>query len=283
MINQHNHNPNSNSNLNLNLNPNPNPNPNSNSNPSPTKDKTISHPSKGSLWWKKNPFAVDCGVLTRKLISIKYTHWKNVPPGEKDNLWLLTIKGRWIIRDTLRPNVLISCSKKWRSFKKRLKTHFLDKHLDPLEFYSYLDPADLQIFQQRVSSAEFQVISEKVRESSRHNTNPAKLGPHGYRGNTRKWEEEIESGELEPELYDIQSERSRDYIMGRRSKTASGSKVIPPNMKPIVKKLVEVHAEILNGDVVPGPGEDLLTLVFGCGVGSRSTLDALERWTMIFV
>lgn len=85
-----------------------------------------------------------------------------------------------------------------------------------------------------------QVISEKAKASSRHNTNPAKVGPHGYRGNKLKWEQEMASGELEPQLYEIKSERGRDYVMGRRSKNASGSKTIPPSMKPIVNKMVMV-------------------------------------------
>ena len=42
------------------------------------------------------------------------------------------------------------------------------------------------------------------------------------------------------QLYEIKSERSLDYVLGRRSKNESGSKIIPPNMEPIVKKLVRL-------------------------------------------
>ena len=84
------------------------------------------------------------------------------------------------------------------------------------------------------------MISEKAKASSKHNTNPARVGPHGYRGNKAKWEQEMASGELPPQLYEIESERTRDWIMGRRSKTESGSKVIPSNIEPIVTKLVRL-------------------------------------------
>lgn len=76
--------------------------------------------------------------------------------------------------------------------------------------------------------------------SSMCNTNPARVGPHGYRGNKAKWEQEKASGQLPSQLYEIKSERSLDYVLGRRSKNESGSKIIPPNMEPIVKKLVRL-------------------------------------------
>lgn len=83
-------------------------------------------------------------------------------------------------------------------------------------------------------------MSEKAKKSSAFNTNPARLGPHGYRGNKPKWEQEMASGQLAPPLYELKSERSRDYVMGRRSKNESGSKIIPANMEPVVKKMVRL-------------------------------------------
>ncbi|KAL4584034.1 hypothetical protein LXL04_008624 [Taraxacum kok-saghyz] len=171
---------------------------------------------------------------------------------------------RWTICDeNRRTSVLKSCNEKWRTYKKSITRKISTNNGDPRETWTYLEDADLEIFRQWISTDEFQVISEKAKASSQHNTNPAKVGPHGYRGNKLKWEQEMASGELEPQLYEIKSERGRDYVMGRRSKNASGSKTIPPSMKPIVNKMVEVQAQISKGDVVPGPGEDLLTMVIG--------------------
>nr|KAJ0189162.1 hypothetical protein LSAT_V11C800443420 [Lactuca sativa] len=157
----------------------------------------------------QNKFANDRGVVTRKLISIKYPTWKKVPANEKENLWL-TIK-------------FYNCG-----------CCFCRKD-----------------------------ISEKARMSSMCNTNPTRVGPHGYRGNKPKWEQEKASGQLPSQLYEIKSERSLDYVLGRRSKNESGSKIIPPNMEPIVKKLIDVQKEISNGDLLSGPGEDLLTMAIG--------------------
>ncbi|CAH1413652.1 unnamed protein product [Lactuca virosa] len=225
---------------------------------------------------KQNKFANDCGVVTRKLISIEYPTWKKVPANEKENLWL-TIKKRWNIHDEKRrAYVLMTCNHKWRSYKKRLKKNFLTNERNPLETYSYLEKTALQKFKERISSKEFQDISEKAKMSSMCNTNPPRVGPHGYRGNKPKWEQEKASGELPPQLYQIKSERSLDYVLGRRSKNESGSKIIPPNMEPIVKKLIDVQKEISSGDLLPGPGEDLLTMAIG-----PEHLVALGRWGMI--
>nr|KAJ0223770.1 hypothetical protein LSAT_V11C200069380 [Lactuca sativa] len=106
-------------------------------------------------------------------------------------------------------------------------------------------------------------ISEKARMSSMCNTNPARVGPHGYWGNKAKWEQEKASGQLPSQLYEIKSERSLDYVLGRRSKNELGSKIIPPNMEPIVKKLIDVQKEISEGDLLLGPVEDLLTKAIG--------------------
>ena len=38
---------------------------------------------------KQNTFANDCGVLTRKHISVKHATWKDVPEEEKEKLWLI--------------------------------------------------------------------------------------------------------------------------------------------------------------------------------------------------
>ncbi|CAI9289875.1 unnamed protein product [Lactuca saligna] len=159
----------------------------------------------------------------------------------------------------------MTCNHKWRSYKKRLKKNFLvnENERNPLETYSYLEKTTLQKFKERISSKEFQDISEKARMSSMCNTNPARVGPHGYRGNKPKWEQEKASGELPSQLYDIKSECSLDYVLARRSKNESGSKIIPPNMEPIVKKLVDVQKEISEGDLLLGPGEDLLTKTIG--------------------
>ncbi|CAI9276142.1 unnamed protein product [Lactuca saligna] len=177
-----------------------------------------------------------------------------------------SLQKRWNIHDENRKSyVLMTCNHKWRSYKKRLKKNFLvnENERNPLETYSYLEKTALQKFKERISSKEFQDISEKARITSMCNTNPARVGPHGYRGNKPKWEQEKESGQLPSQLYEIKSERSLDYVLGRRSKNESGSKIIPPNMEPIVKKLIDVQKEISNGDLLPGPGEDLLTMAIG--------------------
>nr|KAJ0224537.1 hypothetical protein LSAT_V11C100047740 [Lactuca sativa] len=168
----------------------------------------------------QNKFANDCIAVTRKLISIEYPTWKKVPANEKENLWL-TIKKRWNIHDeNRRAYVLMTCNHKWRSYKKRLKKNFLvnENERNPLESYSYLEKTALQKFKDRISSKEFQDISEKARISSMCNTNPARVGPHGYKGNKPKWEQENAS---------------------------------------------DVQKEISNGDLLPGPGEDLLTMAIG--------------------
>jgi hypothetical protein len=138
---------------------------------------------------KQNPFANDCGVLTRRLISIKYSGWKDVPESDKEHLWL-TIKvcylkpitknttrkqfykisqviiivikkkqKRWTICDeNRRKSVLKSCNQKWRTYKKSIKKKLSINDGDPRETWSYLEEPDLQIFRQRISTDEFQVL-----------------------------------------------------------------------------------------------------------------------------
>lgn len=71
-----------------------------------------------------------------------------------------------------------------------------------------------------------------------HNKNPARVGPLGYRGKKAEWEQEMASGQLTPQLYQIKSERSLHYVLGRRSKNELGLNIIPPTIQPIVDKLV---------------------------------------------
>ncbi|CAI9270208.1 unnamed protein product [Lactuca saligna] len=145
---------------------------------------------------------------------------------ENDNLWQ-TIKSRWNIQnDNHKASVLRTCNK-------------------------------------RISSKEFHEQSEKASTSSKHNTNPTRVVPHGYRGKKPQLQKVMASGELSSQLYEIKSERSRDYVMGRRSKNESGSNIIPPKIHPIVEKLVDVQAKISKGDLVLTPREDLLTNVIG--------------------
>nr|KAJ0211205.1 hypothetical protein LSAT_V11C400196840 [Lactuca sativa] len=80
---------------------------------------------------------------------------------------------RWNIpNDNLKKDVLTKCNSQWRPLKKRLKKK-CDNQRDPLETYSYLESSTLQRFRHRISSEEFQEISEKARASSMHNKNPA--------------------------------------------------------------------------------------------------------------
>ncbi|XP_052623355.1 uncharacterized protein LOC111876917 [Lactuca sativa] len=96
-----------------------------------------------------------------------------------------------------------------------------------------------------------------------HNKNPARVGPLGYRGKKAEWEQEMASGQLTPQLYQIKSERSLHYVLGRRSKNELGLNIIPPTIQPIVDKLVDVQTQISEGDLELSPGEDLLTKVIG--------------------
>ncbi|CAH1450038.1 unnamed protein product [Lactuca virosa] len=162
---------------------------------------------------------------------------------KKDMLWS-TIKKRWNIpNDNRKKDVLRTCNSQWRAFKKRLKKK-CDNQRDPLETYSYLERSTLQSFRQRISSEEFQEISEKAR---------------------------------------IKSERSLHYVMGRRSKNELGSNIIPPTIQPpIVDKLVDVQTQISEGDLELSPGEDLLTNVIGPehpgrtrAVGHDETIDLM--------
>ncbi|KAI3768402.1 hypothetical protein L2E82_19060 [Cichorium intybus] len=208
-------------------------------------------------------FRNECGVLTRSHISINYQTWKKVPKAERDMLWL-TIKRRWKFQNNEhKEDVLKVCNTAWKSFKKRLKRDFMDKERDPLPIFPYLDPGTWEKFKAERYSKEFKVISDKARANAKLQKNPARLGPHGYQGKRAQWEKDIASGGLASELYKIKSQRSRDYVMGRLSKDESGSYKTPPNIQPILTELVDVEAQISQGDWVPGPGEDSLTAVLG--------------------
>ncbi|CAH1445292.1 unnamed protein product [Lactuca virosa] len=217
---------------------------------------------------KQIKFANECGVLTRSMISINYRTWKKVPQGELEMLWL-TIKRRWNIQNNKRRgDVLKICNTAWKSYKKRLIRDFMANGRDPIPIYPYLDPDTWKTFKKERSSKECQVISEKARANAKLQKNPARLGPHGYRGRQAQWEQEIASGglseELASELCKIKSQRSKDFVMGRLSKNESGSYYdAPPGMQSTVTKLAEVESQISRGDWVPEPGEDSLTAVLG--------------------
>ncbi|CAH1422032.1 unnamed protein product [Lactuca virosa] len=127
-----------------------------------------------------------------------------------------------------------------------------------------------------------------------HNKNPARVGSLGYKGKKAEWEQKMASGQLTPQFYQIKSECSLHYVMGRRSKNELGSNIIPPTTQPTVDKLVDVQTQISEGDLELSSGEDLLTKQgtrnhapddLSLGVqqtnrGSNSTLDALDAIKM---
>nr|KAJ0222087.1 hypothetical protein LSAT_V11C200066020 [Lactuca sativa] len=177
-----------------------------------------------------------------------------------------------------------------RAFKKRLKKKCGNQR-DPLETYSYLERNTLQSFRQRISSEEFQEISEKARASSMNNKNLARVGQLGYRGKKAEWEQEMASGQLTPQLYQIKSECSLHYVMGRRSKNQLGSNIIPPTIQPILHKLatidqmgsqlakLQAHVYLQHGSTNHAP-DDVSLGVQQNNYGSTPTLDALDAIKM---
>ncbi|CAI9271355.1 unnamed protein product [Lactuca saligna] len=217
---------------------------------------------------KQSKFANECGVITSILIlKQKQKRW-NIP------------------NDNRKKDVLRTFNSQLRAFKKRLKKK-CDNQRDPLETYSYLERNTLQSFRQRISSEEFQKISEKARASSMNNKNLARVGPLGYRGKKAKWEQEMASGQLTPQLYQIKSECSLHYVMGRWSKNQLGSNIIPPTIQPILDKLatinqmgsqlakLQAHFYLQHGSTNHAP-DDVSLGVQQNNYGSTPTLDALD-------
>ncbi|CAI9302872.1 unnamed protein product [Lactuca saligna] len=205
-------------------------------------------------------FTTYCGVTVRTRISI-LKQWNEVPQPEIDELWL-NIKTHWNIpNDDYKAQVLKVCNQQWRSYKSKL-VKFMDKHIDPLEKYPYLDKDMWNDFVKQKSKPEFKEIRVKATASVMMNKNPPRLGPQGYRGMRPRWEQEIESGVL-TKAHQISSERARDYIFARLKRDSSGALVVTPDMEPLVDNIVEKEKQVSQGDLEIRPGSDLLVKVLG--------------------
>ncbi|KAL4575120.1 hypothetical protein LXL04_021961 [Taraxacum kok-saghyz] len=205
-------------------------------------------------------FTTYCGVTVKTRISILQC-WNEVSEAEIDELWL-NIKTHWNIpNDDYKAQVLKVCNQQWRTYKSKL-LKFMDKGIDPLKEFPYLEKETWKTFVKEKSTPEFQDIRVKATASVKMNKNPPLLGPLGYRGNRPRWEKEMESGEM-TKVRKISSRRARDYIFARLKRDASGALRVTPQIEPIVDALVEKQNEVTQADSEIAPGSDLLVEVLG--------------------
>ncbi|WOH00626.1 hypothetical protein DCAR_0519995 [Daucus carota subsp. sativus] len=131
-------------------------------------------------------FTIYLGSVVRFQVDINLESWDAVNQGLKDVIWD-DIKSHWKLDDSRKKIVLEKAAKHWRDFKGKLTKNFLRAGKDPCEVYHFISREQWETYKKRRESEEFKAISEKAKQSQKHNEHVHFLGSSGYRAKRTKW------------------------------------------------------------------------------------------------
>lgn len=210
------------------------------------------------------------GSVVRFQVDINVESWDVVNEGLKDAIWD-HIKMRWKLDDSRKKNLLERAGKQWRDFKGKLNRNFLHKGKNPCEKYQYITEEMWDIFKKRRETEEFKEISEKAKESQKHNEHVHYLGPGGYAGHRGKWSVEDpinslkDSESIDPSIVSSQrTGRSYDWIRARTKPLEDGGYYFPnEKTKEVFQKMGELESQISDGSWTPQGHDDILSSALG--------------------
>ncbi|XP_074369483.1 uncharacterized protein LOC141710885 [Apium graveolens] len=234
-------------------------------------------------------FASYVGTAARLHVNINIKSWDVVDEGLKDMIWE-DIKMHWKLKaDQIKKQVLEAVGKSWKDFKANLVRHFMRSGRNACETYPFINEDDWETFKTIHESAEFKEVSEKAKESQKHNKDPHFVGKGGYRGNRGKWRQDDPIASLDKTQSSIDpsilsTERSYDWVRARTKKNEDGSFYIPnDHTKEVFQKIGELQGQISDGLWTPCGHDDVLTRALGNkehggrvrGVGGRAKIKSV--------
>ncbi|GJY75647.1 hypothetical protein Tco_0480763, partial [Tanacetum coccineum] len=210
------------------------------------------------------------GTRTRRLISILKKNWKQVTKEEKNFLWS-DIKAHFRLEnDDVKKRTLVSCGNKWKAFKTKLRVKFMVKNVSPLQKWTFIQPNVWEEFCQNENTPEKNKLRAQASERGKKHISRPRLGPKGYRGFEKQWQEERNDPDKATELHLIPDIRGSNYCLARAPRDKNGIKTLPPELIDVSNNLVQATRELAQGSNESKTGVDPLILVLGPEHGGRT-------------
>ncbi|KAL8109981.1 hypothetical protein AgCh_025911 [Apium graveolens] len=215
-------------------------------------------------------FIIYLGTKVRFQVDINIESWDVVNQGLKDVIWD-DIKSRWNLDDSHKKMVLERAAKMWRDFKGKLTRNYVRTDKDPCEKYHYISREQWEIYKKRHETEEFNEISEKAKDSKKHDEHVHFLGPSGYYANRAKWcvDDPISSLDDSECIYESilssqRSGRSYDWLRARVKKKEGGGYYFPNlQYKEVFAKMGELQRQVSDGSWTPQGHDDILSRALG--------------------
>ncbi|KAL8147766.1 hypothetical protein AgCh_005183 [Apium graveolens] len=218
----------------------------------------------------RKDFIIYLGTKVRFQVDINIESWDVVNQGLKDVIWD-DIKSHWNLDDSHKKMVLERAAKMWRDFKGKLTRNYVRTDKDPCEKYHYISREQWEIYKKRRETEEFKEISEKAKDSKKHDEHVHFLGPSGYYANRAKWcvddpISSLDDSECIDEsiLSSQRSGRSYDWLRARVKKKDGGGYYFPNlQTKEVFAKMGELQRQVSDGSWTPQGHDDILSRALG--------------------
>nr|GFA81258.1 hypothetical protein [Tanacetum cinerariifolium] len=189
------------------------------------------------------------GTRTRRLIYILKKNWKDVTKEEKNFLW------------------------------SDIKVHFRLENDDVKNRHFYHVNEN--------TAAKNKLRAEARARGQKQITRP-RVGPKGYRGFEKQWEEERIDPNKATELHLIPNLHSSNYCLARAPRDKVGIKPLPAELIDVSKKLAQVASELSQSSneskfgvdpliMVLGPEHEGRTREVGCDIGYKKGVERYVR------
>nr|GEZ05831.1 protein exportin 1A [Tanacetum cinerariifolium] len=197
---------------------------------------------------------------TRRLISILKENWKDVTKEEKNFLWS-DIKVHFRLEnDDVKKQTLLSRGTKWKAFKTRLRVKFMLKNVSPLMKWTHIEPNVWDQFCQNENTAAKNKLRAEAHARGQKQITRPRVGPKGYRGFEKQWEEERIDPDKATELHLILNLHSSNYCLARAPRDKVGIKPLPAELINVSKKLAQVASELSQSSNESKSGVDPLIM-----------------------
>src|SRR5207253_3880026 len=130
-----------------------------------------------------------------------------------------------------------------------------------------ITPDDWNAFVEKKSTEAAKLLSKQRSEQAKKNVHPHTMGSSGYARKIPQWQKEIEdainTGKEVP--YANLDERSKNWILARRSTSSSGGEIsfTKPETQKVVQKITKIQTQVTQRSFVPDRENDILTQALG--------------------
>ncbi|KAL6614557.1 hypothetical protein ACP70R_036827 [Stipagrostis hirtigluma subsp. patula] len=205
------------------------------------------------------------GKFVEQRILCTEHDWRKVTKDDKDLVWE-DFKGKFRFpeesEEILRKWALRTAGVCHRNWRNRLNSNFVQTGLDPCKVYDKITPKLWAEFVAYKTTEEAIALSKLRSKQAKQNVHHHTMGSSGYDVKQKQWKKEAEeaakAGNGNP--YDVHSERTVNWMLGRRPKSCSSGELSyeRPETAEVVKKIIELQSQVKEGTFLPCGKHDVL-------------------------